>query len=266
MSSTEADGKGTAEAPKPKATIVTGGGRGIGRAISLRVAQDTAVLLVGRTQSDLESTVAEIRKNGGTADFIVGDVANPQAAERAVAKVVENGWSLTNLVCNAGIAKGGAITEIAKATVVEMYHVNVLGTMWFIQACLPTMIAQKAGNICIISSISGLKGYKYDSCYTGTKHALVGIAKSLALENAKHGIVVVPVCPSFVESEMTRRTIAGVVKHRGLSEAEAQALVASKNPQNRIIPAEEVAEAVAFVLSGKVPSLNGQPLILTGGE
>jgi NAD(P)-dependent dehydrogenase (short-subunit alcohol dehydrogenase family) len=252
--------------PVPRATIITGGGRGIGKAISLRIARETAVLLVGRTESDLAQTVAEIRSARGTADFITGDVADPATAEKAVAQVHKNGWTLHNLVCNAGIAKGGAATTFSKDTWREIFNVNVHGTFWFVQACLPAMVAQKGGNICIISSIAGIKGFKYDAAYTSSKHALVGMAKSLALEYAKHGITVVPICPSFVESEMTRRTIAGVVKHRGLTEAEAEKLVADKNPQRRIIPASEVADAVAVVLSGLVPSLNGHPMVLSGGE
>jgi len=93
----------------------------------------------------------------------------------------------------------------------------------------------------------------------------VGLARSLALEYAKHGIVVVPICPGFVESDMTDRTIAGQVKFRGLSQEDARTRVENFNPQKRIIPAAEIAEAVALVSSGKVASLNGHPLVLTGG-
>jgi len=248
------------------ASIVTGGGRGIGRSIALRMAKETAVLVVGRTQSDLESVCQEIDKQGGTAELCTGDVSDPATAERAVQQAQVKGWTIRNLVLNAGIAKGGAATSFDKDVWREIFAVNVHGSFYFIQACLPALVEQKAGSICLMSSIAGLKGFKYESAYCASKHALVGLARSLALEYAKHGIVVVPICPGFVESDMTRRTIQGLVKHRALSEAQATELVANKNPQRRILPADEVAEAVALVCCGKVPSLNGNPLVLSGGE
>lgn len=247
-------------------TIITGGGRGIGKAVALRMARETAVLLVGRTQASLESACEEIRAAGGVADFVAGDISDPDVAQKAVAKAAEKGWTIRNLVCNAGVGKGGPASTFDKQTWRNMFDVNVHGAFWFIQACLPAMVEQKAGSICIVSSIAGVKGYKYQTAYCATKHALVGLARGLALEHAKNGIVVVPICPSFVESDMTKQTVAGIVKHRKVSEDEARTLIANTNPQKRIIPAEEVAEAVALVASGKLPALNGNPLVLSGGE
>jgi NAD(P)-dependent dehydrogenase (short-subunit alcohol dehydrogenase family) len=248
------------------ASIVTGGGRGIGKAVALRLARQTAVLIVGRNEASLAAVCAEIRSAGGLADCVVGDVANPDVATKAVDKAAANGWTVQNLVVNAGWGKGGPSATLDKQVWRGMFAVNVHGAFWFIQACLPGMIERKQGSICIISSIAGVKGYKYQCAYTATKHALVGMARSLALEHAKNGIVVVPICPGFVDTDMTAQTIAGLVKHRGVSEADARQIVADKSPQKRVIPADEVAEAVAFVSSGKVPSLNGNPLILSGGE
>lgn len=247
------------------ATIVTGGGRGIGRAIALRMAHETAVLVVGRTEADLQSLCQEIKNRGGFADYLVGDVARPSTAKRAVARVKKNGWQLVNLVVNAGIAKGGAAHTFDRKVWKQIFAVNVDGSFYFAQECLPVMMEQKRGSISFINSISGVQGFKYDSAYTASKHAQLGLARSLALEYAKHGIVIVPICPHFVESEMTRRSVAGLVTHRGMTEAEAEEKIKGTNPQRRIIPAEEVAEAVALVASGKLPSLNGHPLMLTGG-
>ncbi len=247
-------------------TIITGASRGIGRVMALRMAKETSVLAVGRTEAELSSLCEEIRKAGGSADYVVGDVADPATADATMAKALANKWTVQNLVCNAGIGKGGVSHSFDKDLWKEIFAVNVNGTFWFTQACLPGMVERKSGNICIISSTAGLKGMKYDAAYCASKHALVGLAKSLALEYAKHGIVVVPVCPGFVESEMTDRTIAGLVKHQSLTPEAARAKVAKTNPQNRIIPAAEVADAVALVCSGALVSLNGHPLVLTGGS
>lgn len=263
--STTAFSDGAQAASSKLATIITGGGRGIGRAIALTMSNQTAVLLVGRTESDLTATAEEIRAQGGTCDYIVGDVSNPETASKAVARVAENGWTLLNLVANAGIAKGGAAQTFSKEAWRQIFDVNVHGTFWFVQQCLPSMIASKSGAVCIVSSIAGLKGYKYDAAYCASKHALVGMARSLGLELAKHGISVAAICPGFVESEMTDRTIAGVMKHRGLSQEDAVRLLLEKSGQKRIIPASEVAAIVATVCAGAL-KFDGTALVMTGGE
>jgi len=248
------------------ATIVTGGGRGIGRAIAERMAAETAVFVVGRTEADLVGLCDVVVKAGGSADYLVGDVSSPATADAALTKLTANGLSVLNLVCNAGIGTSGAAHTMDKQAWRDMFAVNVNGAMWFIQACLPGMIERKSGSICVISSVAGVKGFKYQTAYCATKHALVGMARSIALEVAKHNIRVVPICPSFVESEMTDRTIAGLVKHRGITAEAARKIVEDTNPQKRIIPASEVADMVALVCAGRVPSLNGNPLMMTGGE
>jgi len=248
------------------ATIITGGGRGIGRAIAERMAKETAVFVVGRTEKDLAGLCEAVTASGGVADYLVGDVSDPATAEAALAKLASKGLPVVNLVCNAGIGTSGAAHTMDKKAWKDMFAVNVDGAMWFIQACLPGMIERKAGSICVISSIAGVKGYKYQTAYCATKHALVGMARAVALEVAKHNIRVVPLCPSFVESEMTDRTIAGLVKHRGITADAARKIVEGTSPQKRIIPASEVADLVALVCEGRIPSLNGNPLMMTGGE
>jgi NAD(P)-dependent dehydrogenase (short-subunit alcohol dehydrogenase family) len=248
------------------ASIVTGGGRGIGRAMSTRLAKQSPVIVVGRTASDLESVCEEIASSGGHAVACVGDVTEPETAQRALSIAKDNGWRIASLVCNAGIGKSGPTATFDFDLWRNILNVNLNGCLHFVQACLPSMVDSRQGTICIISSISGVKGYGYTAAYTASKHALVGLARTLSQEYGKKGIVIVPICPSFVESEMTTRTIRGVMKRRGIPEQEAVELVVHENPQRRIIPAEEVAEMVAFVCSGVVPSLSGSPIMLTGGE
>ncbi len=248
------------------ATIITGGGRGIGRAIARKMAEETNVILVGRTKDDLVSTCREIQDAGGRALYHVGDVSHSETAENTVSLAQEHGWSIRNLICNAGIAKSGTFHTFDESLWRSMFDINVHGSFLFIKACLPEMVRAKKGTICLMSSIAGLKGYAYAAGYTASKYALIGLARSLALEYGKHGIVVVPVCPGFVESEMTRRSIKGLMERKHISEDEARACIAAVNPQKRILPAEEVVDAVAFVCSGSVPSLSGNPLVLSGGE
>ena len=247
------------------ATIITGGGRGIGRSITLRMARDGPVIPVGRTPDDLDAVCRDVLNTGGVAVPCAGDVCDPDSAGRAVALAQGHGWVVRNLVCNAGVGKGGPTEAFDLAVWRQIFDVNVHGSFYFVRACLPMMLEQGRGAICLMSSLAGVKGVAYDAAYTSAKHALVGLARSLALEFGKRGIVAVPVCPGFVAGEMTDRTIRGIMRRQGLSEADATKKVAGASPQRRIMPPEEVAEAVALICSGAVPSLSGQPLILGGG-
>lgn len=247
-------------------SIITGGGRGIGRAVALRLAKETAVVIVGRTEADLAATAQAIKASGGSAAYVVGDVRDPGTAVAAVAEAATGGRTIRNLVCNAGIGKSGATESFDMTLWREIFEVNVEGAMRFVQACLPPMLAAGRGTICFMSSIAGIKGYSRSAAYCASKHALVGLARALAQEHGKRGIVAVPVCPGFVEGEMTDRTVRGLMERRGIGEKEAREKVAAANPQRRILMPEEVAEAIAFACSGAVPSLNGNPLVLSGGE
>jgi NAD(P)-dependent dehydrogenase (short-subunit alcohol dehydrogenase family) len=249
------------------AAIITGGGRGIGRAITLRLARSEPVIVVGRNEDDLASVCARVKGDAGLGVPCPGDVADPGTSSRAVELARCSGWAVGQLVCNAGIGKGGPTETFPADLWRRIFDVNVHGSFQFIQACLPEMLARGAGTITIVSSLAGVRGVAYDAAYTATKHALVGLARSLALEYSARGIKTVALCPGFVAGEMTTRTIRGVMSRRSISEAEAEQRVASKCPAGRILPPEEIAEVVAMVGNGQfaeadaLASAGGYPLI-----
>jgi 3-hydroxybutyrate dehydrogenase len=248
----------------PSASIVTGGGRGIGRAVTLRVAREGPVVVVGRNPDDLQQVCRVVADGGGVAEACPGDVGDPATAERARDLVISRGWSLANLVCNAGVGKGGPTHEFDLAMWRSIFDTNVHGSFYFVRACLPAMIERGGATICLMSSVAGLKGVPFDAAYTASKHALVGLARSLALEYGKRGIVAVPLCPGFVESEMNQRAVSGLMKRQGLSADEARQKLASTSPQRRLLPAEELAEVVAMICSGAIAAVSGNPLVLGG--
>jgi NAD(P)-dependent dehydrogenase (short-subunit alcohol dehydrogenase family) len=247
----------------PAAAIVTGGGGGIGREIALRLGREVAVLVVGRTGLDLDSVCDQIRRVGGLAATCAGDVANPATATAAAAQIRSLGWSLEHLVCNAGIGKTGPTESFDPILWRQIFDVNVHGCFNMMQACLPQLLASKSGVVTIVSSLAGLVGVAYDAAYTASKHALVGMARSWGLEFGGRGLTVVALCPSFIESEMTRRTIHGVMRRRGLSEEAAERRVAESCPAKRILPAAEFAEIIALIGAGKHPE--AIDLAATGG-
>lgn len=246
-------------------TIITGGSRGIGLACAKKMASEGPVFLVGQTDANLLTACTGLRASGALAEYLVGDVADRAVAIAAVARVKELGWTVRNLVCSAGIGGKGAITSIDPAKWERVFAVNVHGSFHFIQACTPSMIEQKGGSISLISSTLGVRGWKYDSCYAATKHAQVGMGRSLGQELAKHGISVVPICPAFVDTDMVSQMVGNLQHHKSMTADEARRLLEEKSPRKRIIPPEEIAEAVALVCSGKLRCLNGEPLILDDG-
>jgi 3-hydroxybutyrate dehydrogenase len=248
------------------AVLITGGGRGIGKAIAERMAPAHNIIIVGRTKLELAETASQIREKGGDVIYVVGDVADPDTAKRAIETAGRAGWVVRHLICNAGIGKGGPTESFDLDMWKKIIDVNVNGSFYFVQACLPAMIATKRGTICFISSTAGLRGYKSIAAYTASKHGVNGLAKSLALAYADKGIVTVSICPGVVDTDMTTRSIKGLMQRHNISEEDARERVVGTNPQNRIFPPEEVAEMVAFVCSGKVPSLNGAMIPLAGGE
>lgn len=233
------------------AAIVTGGGRGIGRAIALRLARDGPVVAVGRAAADLDAACADARAAGGQAVPCVGDVADPATAAAAVERVRANGWRLRHLVCNAGIGKGGPTAAFDPELWRRIFDVNVHGCFHLVRAALPSLLEAPGGCVTIVSSLAGVQGVAFDAAYTASKHALVGFARSLALEHRRAGLTVAALCPSFVESDMTARTIAGVMRRHNLAEPDARARVAARCPAGRILPAEELAEAVARLGAGR---------------
>lgn len=247
------------------ASIITGAGRGIGKAIAMRLADTTNVILTGKTEANLETACHEINsKRMGKAEYVVGDVKSMQSALEAVEKVNKNSWSLRNIVCNAGMGKSGALHEFDAKVWHDILDVNVLGAFNFAKAGIPSLLEQGAGNICLVSSVLGLHGAPYDSAYVASKHALVGLAKSMALEYGKRGIQVAALCPSYVEGEMTERTIRSVMVRKGISYDDARARIASKTPNGRIVPVEEIAETVHRFCEGQLVTNKNEALIASG--
>jgi NAD(P)-dependent dehydrogenase (short-subunit alcohol dehydrogenase family) len=249
------------------AAVVTGGGRGIGRAITLRLARTSPVVVVGRDRETLASVCAEVAGLGGDAVPCAGDVADVGTARRAVETARDRGWAVGHLVCNAGIGKSGPTELFPEDLWRRVFEVNVHANFRLVQSCLPGMLARGAGTITLMSSLAGVRGVAYDAAYTATKHALVGLARSLALEYGRRGIVAAAICPGFVESDMTRRTIRAVMGRLGLSEPEAEQRVAAKCPAGRILRPEEVAEVISLIGEGRLSeadaqaNLGGYPLI-----
>lgn len=243
--------------------VITGGGSGIGAAVADALASEGAKLtLVGRSRDKLEKKAATLKG----AHVAAADVADAAAVAAAIAGGVKVHGPVSILVNNAGIASSRKFLDTDLATWRQTLDVNMTGAFLCTQAVLPGMIAAKWGRIVNVASVVGLIGYKGISAYVAAKHGLVGLTRALALEYADLGITVNAVCPNFTDTDMAAQAISNIRAQRGVSDAEARALLAGKNPQKRLVTPAEVASAVAWLCQPESASINGHALPIDGGE
>jgi ketoreductase len=248
-----------------RVAIVTGGGKGIGRAIALELAAAGArVLITGRDERALGDTVGEIAHGGGRARHLVGDVRDEQHARAAVALAVETWGTLHTVVANAGMAgttRIGDATTVARARAI--LETNLLGTYLIFDAALAVMPGP--GRLVAISSVLGKFGAPDQAAYGASKAGLHGLVRSVAIDVAPRSITCNAVCPGWVDTEMARARISDLAAQQGQSYNEARRSAAHAVPIGRFVDAEEVARLVAFLCSPAGAAITGQAISICGG-
>ena len=242
--------------------LITGGGRGIGRAIASRLVQAGAtVTVIGRNRNTLDEAVA-----AGAAHFAaVADVADQAAISAAIAEAARR-QPIDILVANAGIAESAPFGKSDAALFRRMMDVNFMGVVHAVQAVLPSMKERPYGRIVAVASTAGLKGYAYVSAYGAAKHAVVGLVRSLALELANTRVTVNAVCPGFTDTDLVASSIDNIMKKTGRSHAQAVAELARHNPQGRLVTPAEVADTVLWLCGEGAGAITGQAVAVAGGE
>jgi len=253
---------------KNRLALITGGGRGIGRAIAFAFAREGAsVAVAARTREQIEKVANEIAKQVGTEALAVEcDVAYSECVELALRGIKEKfGRGPDILVNNAGIVETAPFVKSDEAMWERQLGVNLGGTFRCTRATLPEMIERGWGRVINIASIAGKTGAPYISAYSASKHAVLGLTRSLALEVAAQGITVNAICPGYVDTEMTSRGIENIVAKTGTSADDALAALKKMSPQNRLITSEEVAALALLLASEEGRGINGQAINVDGG-
>ena len=246
--------------------LVTGGGRGIGRAVALSLATAGAdVAVTARSSKELEETAAAIRALGRRAEAIVCDVTDRPQVDAMVARVKSALGDPLILVNNAGIAGSAKLADTTDEMWDRMLRVNATGAFYCTRAVLPMMLQAKWGRVVNLASIAAKAGGLYIAAYTASKHALLGLTRAVAAEVAARGITVNAVCPGYVDTEMTDASTANISKRTGRSEEDARKILEGFSPQGRLMTAPEVAGLTTYLCSEVARGINGQSLVIDGG-
>jgi NAD(P)-dependent dehydrogenase (short-subunit alcohol dehydrogenase family) len=248
-----------------RVALVTGGGRGIGRAIALALARAGAdVAVCARTVPEIEAVAAEVASLGRRTHFFPLDVSDRSALARAPRIVAERLAPVDILVNNAGISASAPVPRIDDETWDAVLAVDLTAPFLLTRACLPAMYERRWGRIINIASVAARIGLRYSAAYTAAKHGLLGLTRSTALEAAKKGVTVNAICPSWTETQMLDDAVDAIAAHTGRTPVEARAAILAANPVGRAALPEEVAD-VALWLAGS-PIVTGQAIDVDGGE
>ena len=243
--------------------VVTGGGRGIGRAIAAAMTGAGAkVTITGRTEGPLKETVS----TGHATSFQIADVTDAAAVTAAFQRAEAANGPISILVANAGAAQSASFHKTSPDDFRRMFEVNTLGVVHAAQAVLKGMVARKFGRIVAVASIAGLKGFGYVSAYVAAKHATVGLVRALALETAKTGVTVNALCPGYTDTDLVGESLDKIAKTTGRSREEALAALLKDSPLGRLITPEEVAAAALFLCLPQAAAITGTALPIAGGE
>lgn len=250
-----------------KVALVTGGSKGIGRAIARAfVQQGASVAIVARHLEPLQEAARHLEDAGGRAVPMVCDVTDAEQVQRLPAAIEEQLGPIDILVNNAGASGSHKFVDHPDELWLWMLEANLTSVYRLSKVVAPGMIARQWGRIINIGSTASKIGARYITAYTASKHGVLGLTRGLAVELNPYNITVNALCPGYAETPFTDKVIANIAAQTGRSEAEARQSLARLNPQNRLITPAEVA-AVALMLAGEeARGITGQAISIDGGE
>jgi NAD(P)-dependent dehydrogenase (short-subunit alcohol dehydrogenase family) len=251
-----------------KIALITGGGRGIGRAVAQAFAHEGArIAVVARTADEVARVAAEIERACGVETLHAPcDVADAGDVARVFALVNERfGRGCDILVNNAGIAESAPLVKTDDELWQRHLGVNLTGTFYCMRAALPAMIARGWGRIINVASIAGKTGAPYIAAYAASKHGVLGLTRAAALEVATKGVTVNAICPGYVDTDMTTRALENIEARTGRSAADALEVLKRQSPQQRLVTPEEVAALALLLASDEGRGINGQAINVDGG-
>ena len=243
-----------------KVALITGGGTGIGAAVARRfVAEGASVVLMGRRAELIEQVAAQV---GGIA--LAGDAAVAKDAERAVELARERFGGLDIVIANAGAGTMNAAAETTDEQWLESWRANPTSAFVTMRAALPSLI-ERRGSAVLISSVAGIGAGPAIAAYTTTKHAVIGLGRSLARDYGPHGVRVNVICPGWIKTEVTERLVAMVADRGGSTIEEARERLTAHTPLRRMAEPDELAGVVLWLTAADSAFVTGSVIIADGG-
>jgi 3-hydroxybutyrate dehydrogenase len=249
-----------------KIALVTGGGRGIGEACAVALAEAGAdVAVCSRSSAEIEAVAGRIRAAGRRALAMVCDVTDPDHVRRMAEEAHSKFGAVEILVNNAGLGRSHRFVDHPDELWDLMLAVNLTGAYRVTKAFVPKMIETRRGRVINVASVMSKIGGKYVAAYAAAKHGVLGLTRALAVELAGYNITVNAVCPGYVDTPMTDDNIANIVAKTGMPETEARKALEKLSPQNRLIESEEVAAVVVMLAGDAARGISGQAINIDGG-
>lgn len=238
--------------------LITGGGSGLGADLARGFTNvGASVVITGRRREALERVAATTG-----AVVVVGDVTVEADVERMFAEA----GAVDIVIANAGAAESAPLTRTSLEMWQHLIDVNLTGTFLTLREGARQLRGRDWGRLITVASTAGLRGYPYVSAYTAAKHGAVGLTRAIAAELASTGVTANALCPGYLDTEMTDRTIANIVAKTGRSREEALQTLTSANPQGRLIEPAEVTATALWLCGPGGDSINGQAIAIDGGE
>lgn len=248
--------------------VITGGSKGIGAACAAHLAHmGAAVSLIARNQAELDAKARELSAEYGVkVATATADISEPNDIEAAFTAITDELGAPQILINNAGIGQSAPFHRMTIDFWKLTMDLNVTGAMLCTQQVYPAMREAGYGRIINMASTVGLRGYAYITAYSASKHALVGMTRSLALEAATKGVTVNAVCPGYTDTDLVAEAVDNITEKTGRSTEEARAELAATSPIGRLITPDEVAETVAWLALPSSSAITGQSIVVSGGS
>ena len=249
-----------------KVALITGGSKGIGLAVARTFAAEGAsIALAARNEETLAQAVAEIESTGAPAMAVTCDVTDKGRVQDLPDLIADALGRIDILVNNAGAAESHKFLNHPDDLWDWMLDVNLTSIYQVTKAVVPGMVERRWGRIINIASVASKVGFNYMTAYAASKHGVLGLTRSLALELNPYHITVNAICPSYVDTPMTDAAVANIVARTGRSESESRGYLEGVNPQNRLITPEEVAAVAVMLADENARGITGQAINVDGG-
>ena len=249
-----------------KIVLITGGSGGLGRALAAAfAAQGCRVALSARNRESLQKAVDDLARNGAQVRAIACDVTQRDQVTGLAEQIARQWGAVQILINNAGIARAVSFADMPDGLWDATLATNLTGSYNCCKIFLPAMVQANWGRIINIGSTTAKVGYSHVTAYTASKHGLLGLTRSLALESARHGVTVNMICPGYLDDERTRENARVMAEKTGKSVDDILKLFAASAPQNRLIEPHEVASLALLMASEKLSGMTGQAINVDGG-